>query len=365
MKRKLTVILVADVVGFSRLMGADEEATLATLNSYREIIKGLIAAHEGRVVSTTGDGLLAEFPSPVEAVRSAIEIQENIKTRNGELSDDRKMRLRIGINLGDVMVEGDDLYGDGVNVAARLETIADPGGICVASTVYDQVRNKLDLEYKDLGARKVKNIADPVRVYAVLLGPPETTSADIESGPPPLPRRTSIAVLPFNNFSGDPEQEYFSDGIAEDIITGLSKISGLLVVARNSSFVYKGRHENIQQVGRDLSVKHVLEGSVRKSGERVRITAQLIDAETGYHLWAERYDRDLTDIFELQDEITGNIVAVLEVKLAAGEHEQVTHRYTGKHGGLRSVPAGARMPPDSYQGSHGPGAGDVRASHRP
>ena len=322
------MILVADVVGFSRLMGVDEEATLATLNSYREIMVGLIAAHDGRVVSTTGDGLLAEFPSAVEAMRSAVEIQENIKTRNRELPDDRKMRLRIGVNLGDVMVEGDDLYGDGVNVAARLETIADPGGICVAGTVYDQVKNKLDLEYKNLGEQKVKNIADAVRAYAVLLGPPEAVSAGIDSGPPPLPRRPSIAVLPFANFSGDPEQEYFSDGITEDIITGLSKISGLLVVARNSSFVYKGKAENVQQVGQDLGVKHVLEGSVRKVGERVRITAQLVDAETGYHLWAERYDRELTDIFELQDEITGNIVAALEVKLTAGEHEQVTHRYT-------------------------------------
>ncbi|MCH9051598.1 MAG: adenylate/guanylate cyclase domain-containing protein, partial [Proteobacteria bacterium] len=295
------------------------------LGAYREIIDGTIARHDGRVFSTAGDSVVAEFASPVEAVRAAISIQEELRVRNTQLPEDRQMRFRIGINLGDVIVDGDDIYGDGVNIAARLEGLAEPGGICVSDMVYQSVEAKLDLAFEDLGAQSVKNIAKPVRAYRVVIEP----SAGDVTTPWPRPRRSpvtdkpSIAVLPFINMSGDPEQEYFSDGISEDIITDLSKASGLFVIARNSAFTYKGRAVRVQEVSRELGVRYVLEGSVRKAGNRVRITAQLIDGMSGGHLWAERYDRDLTDIFALQDEITEKIVAALQVTLTEREQEEV------------------------------------------
>ncbi len=329
-KRKLTVILAADIEGYSRLMGADEEATLETLDAYREIIDGLIARHDGRIFGTAGDSVLAEFASVVEAVRTAISIQDELEARNTELAEERRLRFRIGVNLGDVMVKGDDLLGDGVNVAARLEGLAEPGGICISGNVHEQIENKLDLGYEDLGFQDVKNIAKPVRAYRVVVEPSPRAVTAPRPQPPrsPVTDKPSIAVLPFVNMSDDPKQDYFSDGITEDLITDLSKISGLFVVSRNAVFLYKGKAVKPVEVSQELGVRYVLEGSVRKAGDRVRISAQLIDPTTGYHLWAERYDRDLTDIFALQDEITEKIVAALEVKLTAGEQEQVARRYT-------------------------------------
>ncbi len=312
--RKLTTILAADVEGYTRLMRADEEATLKTLGEYREICDGLIARHDGRVFSMGGDSVLAEFGSAVEAVRCAISWQEEISSRNAELADDRKLMFRIGINVGDVMVRDGDLFGDGVNVAARLEGLAEPGGVCISGSVFEQIKHKLSLGFEDMGPQAVKNIADPVRAYRVLLSP--TSAFDALS---PLPDKPSIAVLAFENMSGDPEQEFFADGMVDEIITELSRFPDLFVIARNSTFTYKGRAVKVQDVGRELGVAHVVEGSVRKAGNRVRITVQLIDAATGNHIWAERYDRELVDIFELQDEITRAIVGVLpgRVELAA------------------------------------------------
>ena len=329
-KRKLAVILAADVAGYSRLMGADEEATLKTLGTHREVIDGTIARHDGRIFATAGDSVVAEFASPVEAVRAAISIQQELAVRNAGLADGRKMHLRIGINLGDVMVEGENLLGDGVNVAARLEGLAVPGGICVSDMVYQSVEAKLDLAFEDLGAQSVKNIARPVHAYRVVVepGPGAVTVPGLQPRRSPVTDKPSIAVLPFVNMSADPEQEYFSDGITEDLITDLAKISGLFVVSRNAVFLYKGKAVEPQRVSQELGVRYVLEGSVRKAGDRVRISAQLIDPTTGYHLWAERYDRDLTDIFALQDEITEKIVKALEVKLTEGEQQQVARRYT-------------------------------------
>ena len=413
-KRKLAAILSADVKGYSRLMGEDEKGTVRTLNAYKEVMTGLIQHHHGRVVDATGDNLMAEFASVVDAVECAVEIQKELKTRNAELPENRRMEFRIGINLGDVIEEDGRIYGDGVNIAARLESLSDAGGICISGTAFDQVRNKVDLGYKYLGEQTVKNIALPVRMYKVLMEPeaagkvigekkvkprqwqmatmglvigvivvvaviviwkfyipsipkPEVTpkekivvsqperaptgvppSAEVapkeKVAPPspekvskpiipspsvdkadpkkmalPLPDKPSIAVLPFTNMSGEKEQEYFSDGITENIITGLSKIPRLFVIARNSTFVYKGKGVKVQQVAEDLGVRYVLEGSVQRSGNRVRITAQLIDALTGNHLWAERYDRDLKDIFAVQDEITMKILISMRVKLTEGE----------------------------------------------
>ena len=327
-QRKLTTILAADVEGYTRLMRADEEATLGTLTQYREITDNLIARRNGRVFSTAGDSVVAEFGSAVEAVRCAVEIQEELRVRNAEQSDDRRMRFRIGINIGDVMVRDGDLFGDGVNVAARIEGLCAPGEVYVSGSVHGQVEGKLSLGFEDKGEQAVKNIAKPVRVYRVRTSSEENKDQDATGDPLPLPDKPSIAVLAFENRSNDPEQEYFSDGITEDIITELSKISGLFVIAQNSSFVYKGKPVSVKQVGQELGVRYVLEGSVRKAGNRLRITAQLIDSGTDNHLWAERYDRDLEDVFALQDEITGKIVAALEVRLTAGEQEQVERRYT-------------------------------------
>ncbi len=328
-KRKLVAILSADVAGFSRLMGENEEATLETLGGHREVFDGLIVGRDGRVVGSAGDSLLAEFPSPVEAVRCAVEAQRALDERNALLPEARQMRFRIGINLGDVMVKGDDIFGDGVNVAARLEGLAEVGGICISGAVHEQVRGKLDLGYDDMGPQSVKNIAEPVRVYRVRgEGSPAAAAAAPPATKLELPDKPSIAVLPFDNMSGDQEQEYFSDGITEDIITDLSKLSGLFVIARNSAFAYKGKATNVAQVAAELGVRYVLEGSVRKAGQRVRINAQLIDGMSGGHLWAERYDRDLEDIFAVQDDVTQCIVAALEVRLSADEKQRLKAKGT-------------------------------------
>jgi adenylate cyclase len=329
-ERKLTTIFAADVVGYSRLMGEDEAGTLARLKALRkELVQPKIAGGHGRIVKLMGDGLLAEFPSVVEAVRCAVDIQQDMVGREADLPNESRLRLRIGVNLGDIIVEGSDIYGDGVNVAARLEGLAEPGGICISSKVYEEVRNKLPTAFEDQGEQEVKNIREPVRVYrwtdAAVDPVPDMAGAKAAL---PLPDKPSIAVLPFVNMSGDPEQEYFSDGITEDLITDLSKISELFVVSRNATFTYKGKAVMPQQVANDLGVRHVLEGSVRKAGVRLRITAQLIDAHSGGHIWAERYDRELTDIFALQDEITDKIVSALEVKLTKSEEQQVANRYT-------------------------------------
>jgi len=328
MERRLAAILAADVVGYSRLMGADEEATLATLNAYREIIDRLVVDLHGRVFGSAGDSVIAEFASPVEAVRCAVDIQQEIEARNADLPEDRRMHFRIGVNLGDVMAQGDNLFGDGVNVAARLEGLAKAGGVCVSGTVFDHVRNKVGVEFEDLGERQVKNIPEPLRVYRVAAQMAEEdkpassfeTAIGLDFSVPDYP---SIAVLPFTVMSADPEQEFFADGVAEDIITALSKISRLMVVARNSTFTYKGKAVDVKQVSREQGVRYVLEGSVRKAGNRVRVTAQLIDATTGLHLWAERYDRELEDIFAVQDEITREIVVAMDVQLREGEQHRV------------------------------------------
>ena len=319
MERRLTAILAADVVGYSRLMGADEAGTLAALKTVRtDLIDGKIAEHQGRIVKLMGDGMLAEFQSVVNALACAVEVQRGMRDRNEGISQDRRIEFRIGVNLGDVIVEGDDIYGDGVNVAARVESIAPPGGIAVSQSVRDHVGNRLSVIFEDCGEQKLKNIENPIRVYNVRLEEPDDSAVASMKGD-----RPSIAVLPFNNMSGDPEQEYFSDGITEDIITDLSKVSGLFVVARHTAFTYKGRPIKVQQVGQELRVQYVLEGSVRKAGSRVRVTGQLIDSKDGGHVWAERFDRDLTDIFAIQDEITHAIVEQLKVKLQPQEKKSI------------------------------------------
>ncbi len=322
MERRLTAILVADVVGYSRLMEADEVGTLAALKSHRQdLIDPEIAEHHGRIVKLMGDGALVEFASVVDAVASAVAIQEGMAVRNANVPEECRIEFRIGVHLGDVMVEDDDLYGDGVNVTARLEGLAEPGGICVSQQALDQVETKLDLAYEDLGEQQVKNIARPVRAYKVLVepGPGAVTVPQPQPQRSPVANKPSIAVLPFLNLSGDPEQEYFSDGITEDIITALSRLRWFLVIARNSTFVYKGKAVDIKQIRRELGVRYILEGSVRKAGNRVRITAQLVDALSGTHHWAQNYDRELTDIFELQDDITQSVTAAIEPKLVAAE----------------------------------------------
>jgi TolB-like protein/Flp pilus assembly protein TadD len=321
-KRKLAAILAADVAGYSRLMSADEHATLDTLNTYRAVFKQQITDHDGRLVDTAGDSALAVFESVVEAVQAAVEIQSDLATRNAALPADRRMQFRIGINLGDIIEQEDGtVYGDGVNVAARLESLAEPGGICLSGTAMEHVESKIDLTAKDMGDQKVKNIARPVRAYKIVTDngtepkpPSETTS---------LPDKPSIAVLPFDNLSGDPEQEYFADGMAEDIITALSKLRWFFVIARNSTFAYKGKSPDVRQVTRELGVRYVLEGSVRKAGNRVRITAELIDGMTGAQIWAERYEREVVDIFAVQDDITRNVVSAIEPQLYAAENLRI------------------------------------------
>jgi adenylate cyclase len=330
MERRLSAILAADVVGYSRLMSADEAGTLAALKGHRsELVDGQIAAHQGRIFKLTGDGILAEFSSVVNAVACAVKIQQEMRLRNAGIAAERRMEFRIGVHLGDVMVDESDVYGDGVNLAARIEGIAPPGGVAVSASVRDNVGNRLGLAFEDAGEQKLKNIDRPVRIYNVASGGPPA-GRHARAGTEPAARdRPSIAVLPFTNMSGDPEQEYFSDGISEDIITDLSKVSGLFVIARNTVFTYKGRALKVQEVSRELGVRHVLEGSVRKAGGRVRITAQLIDGTDGGHVWAERYDRTLDDIFALQDEISKAIVDALKVKLLPEELATITSRSTG------------------------------------
>ena len=327
--RRLAAILAADVAGYSRLMGVDEEGTLERLKALRrELLDPKIAVHNGRIVKTTGDGMLVEFASVVDAVRCAVSVQQAMPERNTGIAADSRIELRIGINLGDVIVEGEDLYGDGVNIAARIEALADPGGVFVSNTVHDHVRDRLPFIFEDLGEQQVKNIARPVRVYRVRdVRAAESTPAH---SPPALalPDKPSIAVLPFQNMSGDPEQEYFADGMVEEIITALSRIRWLFVIARNSSFTYKGQAIDVKQVGRELGVRYVLEGSVRKAGSRVRITGQLIDAATSAHLWADRFDGLLQDVFDMQDQVASSVAGVIEPALQAAETARSAGRST-------------------------------------
>src|SRR5580692_8826449 len=303
--RRLAAIVAADVAGYSRLMGLDEVGTARTLREHRKVTDALVAKHGGRLVKTTGDGVLLEFPSVVDAVECAVAVQAVMDRRNEGLPVDRRMLFRIGINLGDILIEGDDILGDGVNIAARLEGIAEPGGICISSSAYDQVRGKVPVEFTDLGEQTLKNIARPIRAYAVGLNANYYT--DRPARPFSSAPRLSIAVLPFANIGGDPEQEYFVDGVTESLTTDLSRISGSFVIARNTAFTYKGKPFDVKQIGRDLNVRYVLEGSVQRSGNRMRVNVQLIDAETGAHLWAERFDKPLADLFDMQDEIVARL----------------------------------------------------------
>jgi len=371
-KRKLTAILSADVEGYSRLMGDDEEATVRTITAYREVMVTLIQQHNGKVLDSPGDNLLAEFVSVVDAVQCAVAVQKEINARNTELPENRKMQFRIGINLGDVIQEEERIYGDGVNIAARLEGLSEPGGICISKTAFVHIESKLPYGYEFLGDQTVKNIAKPVGAYRVLMDPritvadepkkekpapmrrkailaggvalvvvilvgviwnfyfrpPPMEVASVEKMAFPLPDKPSIAVLPFNNLSGDPAQDYIADGISENIISALSKISEMFVIASNSTFTYKGKPVKVQQVSEELGVRYVLEGSTQKIGNRLRITAQLIDATTGHHLWSEKYDRDMKDLFDLQDEIAHKIIVELQVKLTEGEQARVSHKST-------------------------------------
>jgi adenylate cyclase len=371
-RRKLTAILSADVKGYSRLMGEDEEATVRTITAHRNVVTAVIQKYRGRVVDSPGDNILAEFASVVDAVQSAVEIQEVVRAKNAELPEDRRMEFRIGINLGDVIQEGERIYGDGVNIAARLEGLADAGGICISGSAYEQIENKLALGYEYMGEHTVKNIVKPVRVYKVPTAPgtlkkvtderrptrrwqrpalaavivllvaagavaiwkfyrpstPPTETASVKRMAFPLPDKPSIAVLPFNNLSGDPGQEYFSDGLTEEIISALSSVPKLFVIARNSTFTYKGKPVKVQQVSEELGVRYVLEGSVRKAGDKIRITAQLVDALDGHHLWAKHYDRKMSDIFAVQDEISKEIITAMQVKLTEGEEVRAAAKGT-------------------------------------
>jgi len=323
-ERRLMAILAADVAGYSRLVGADEEGTLAQWKTHwRTVIDPKIQEHRGRVVRITGDGLLVEFASVVAAMRCAVEVQRAMLELNTELPQEKRIEFRMGINVGDIIIDGTDMWGDGVNVAARLEALAEPGGICVSGRVQEDVQGKLDIVFEDTGEQQLKNIARPVRVYRVRLDGTAKAMPTL-----PLPHKPSIAVLPFNNMSGDPEQEYFADGMVEEIITALSRMRWLFVIARNSSFTYKGRAVDVKQVGRELGVRYVLEGSVRKAPNRVRITAQLLDASTGSHLWADRFEGMLEDIFDLQDRVTASVVGAIAPKLEQAEIERVRHKPT-------------------------------------
>ena len=327
--RRLAAILAADVASYSRLMGADEEGTLAALKGHRrELIDPLVAQHQGRVVKTTGDGLLVEFASIVDAVRCAVVMQQGMEDRNANVNESQRIRFRVGINVGDVIVEDDDIFGDGVNVAARLEALAQPGEICVSATVREHVGEKLPIGFADLGEHSVKNIARPVHVYRIeaRVEPKNAVQGEPAQAMLALPDRPSIAVLPFTNMGGDVEQEYFADGMVEDIITGLARIKWLFVIARNSSFAYKGRSVDVKQAGRELGVRYILEGSVRKASNRLRVTGQLVEAETGRHVWADRYDRTLDDVFALQDELTMSVVAAVEPSVRKAEIERVKRK---------------------------------------
>jgi len=326
LERRLAAILSLDVVGYSRLIGADETGTLTALRTLRkDLVEPALKRHRGRIVKLMGDGLLAEFASVVDAVSAAVEIQEAMPARSAHLPEDQRIALRIGVNAGDVVVEGGDLFGDGVNVAARLQEIAEPNGVAISEGAHRELSGRLNLPFEDVGEKALKNIKQPVRTW---MWSPASQTIELNGPDEPLalPDKPSIAVLPFENMSGDPEQEFFADGMTEDIITGLSKFRGLFVIARNSTFTYKGRAVDVKAVAGDLGVRYVLEGSVRSAGQRIRVTGQLIDAETGNHIWAERYDRDLDDLFAIQDEITAAIVAAIEPEVGAAERERVLRR---------------------------------------
>ena len=319
--RKLTAILSADVKGYSLLVADDETFTIQTLQAYRHLMSNLITQYSGRVVDSPGDNLMAEFSSAVDAVECAVAIQKRLKKENDRLVEGKRLEFRMGVNIGDVVQDGDRIYGSGVNIAARIEGISDPGGICVSRSAYDQVKDKLDFTFEYVGEHEVKNIKEPVRVYKVLLE--SGLPAPLADEPLELPDKPSIAVLPFVNMSGDPGQEYFSDGLTEQIINGLCKVLDLFVIARNSSFAYKGKSVNVKQVAKELGVRYILEGSVQKAGDRVRITAQLIDSTAGYHLWSENFDREISDIFTLQDEITLKLINTMKVELIYGEQARL------------------------------------------
>jgi adenylate cyclase len=335
--RKLTAIVSADVFGYSRLMGSDEDETFKRLTASRKAMFSLISTHKGRVANTAGDAMLAEFGSAKDAVAAAVAIQEALAVSNEAASEERRMRFRIGVNLGDVIERAGDLFGDGVNIAARLQSLAVPGGICISSAVYDQVRRNLDLQFEDLGEQAVKNIERPIRVYKILLEHSAARFAELtaqvntnrpSSGTDTGPSGYVIAVLPFDNMSDDPSQSYFSDGLTEDLITGLAAIKELLVPARNTMFTYKGKASDLRQIGRELGATHVVEGSVRKSGTHLRINVQLINASNGNHIWAKRFDKELTDIFEIQDAIVHSIVTEVDVQLLHGEQARSWRRST-------------------------------------
>jgi adenylate cyclase len=326
-ERRLAAILAADVAGYSRLMGADEEGTLARLNAHRrEFWEPTVAERHGRVVKRTGDGILIEFGSAVDAASCAIKVQRGMIQRNADVSADQRIEIRIGIHIGDIIIEEGDIFGDGVNIAARLEGIAEPGGICLSFATYEQVRDKLKVSFVDLGEHNLKNIARPVHVYQLDLTQKAKTASETPQPMSAPPEKPSIAVLAFNNMSGDPEQEYFSDGISEDIITDLSKLSELHVIARNSTFTYKGKAVDVKQIARELGVRYVLEGSVRKAANRVRVTSQLVDATSGVHIWADRFDRDLIDIFAVQDGLTLEIISALKVKLTPEKRDRLVRK---------------------------------------
>lgn len=331
--RRLAAILAADVAGYSRLMGVDEEGTLARLKSCRQaLIDPKIGEHRGRIVKTTGDGMLVEFGSAVDAVRCAVEIQRAMANSFVDTPQEMSIQFRIGIHVGDIIIDSDDIFGDGVNIAARLEGIAEPGGICISDDAYRQIRGKTEIAYDDMGQQSLKNISEPMRAWRArpAAGSTSSTTFDRPATALTLPDKPSIAVLPFTNMSGDPEQEYFADGVVEDIITALSRMTWLFVIARNSSFTYKGKAVDIKQVGRELGVRYVLEGSVRKAGNKVRITGQLIDASNGAHLWADRFDGALEDVFELQDEVTTSVIGAIAPKLEQAEIERARHKPTDK-----------------------------------
>ena len=334
MERRLVAVLAADVAGYSRLMGANEEGTLARLKSARKtLVDPAIASHRGRIVKTTGDGMLVEFASAVDAVRSAVEIQRSMAEQNTAVPQDQRIEFRIGVHVGDIIIDDNDIFGDGVNIAARLEGIAEPGGVCISDDAQRQIRGKVDIAFDDMGSQTLKNIADPMRAWRSRIDAKSSASpspkASIETAQPlTLPDKPSIAVLPFQNMSGDPEQEYFADGMVEEIITALSRNKQLFVIARNSSFTFKGRAVDIKQVARDLGVRYVLEGSVRKSGNRIRITGQLIDAASGAHLWADRYDGALEDVFELQDQVAASVVGAIAPSVSQAEMERAKRKPT-------------------------------------
>ena len=363
--RKLVAVFAADVEGYSRLMGADEVGTLKGLTERRAILDRIIGEHRGRIANTAGDSVLAEFGSAVDAVKCAVDAQAALAEANARVAPDRRIRFRIGVHIGDVMVRAGDLFGDGVNIAARLQTLAKPGAVCISGATHDQVRKVLPITFADLGVQQVKNIQDPVRAYQV--GAPteaqEAASSRIGDGesPPPMPDKPSIAVLPFENMSGDPEQEYFADGMVEEIITALSRFKWLFVIARNSSFTYKGKAVNVKQVGHELGVRYVLEGSVRKAAGKVRITGQLIDAATGAHIWADRFERDLTDVFALQDEVTVAVVSAIEPKLLQTEVAIATRR---RPENLTAYDYYLRALPQIYLATREGNAEAMRLAHR-